>query len=152
MIGMVASALVFASLVLPWWTASLTGYGIVFSVSMYLYSPNVSTPDVQMTNSWVWLVFALAMTCGLLGLAGSVGEKEINQKLLIGGGLLMILSLFVFAGGVQLLVVGNVVMGAPSALFFSSSYDGFSYLCYLSYGFWLAMAAAILMFFASTKA
>jgi len=151
-IGIVASAFVFVSLILPWWTASLTGYGRGFFVNVYLYSPNVSMHDVQLTNSWVWLVFVLVVTCGLLGLAGSVGEKEINQKLLIGSGLLALLSLAIFVGGVQLLIIGNLVMGAPLAVYYSTSYDGFSYVLYLSYGFWLALAAAILMFFASTKA
>ena len=90
--------------------------------------------------------------CGLLGLVGSVGEKEINQKLLIGSGLLAVISLAIFVGGVQMLVVGSLMRGAPLAVYYNASYDGVSYLFYLSYGFWLALAAAILMFFASTKA
>jgi len=91
------------------------------------------------------------MVCGLLGLAGSIGEKDVNQKLLIGGGILELLSLLIFAGCIQFLVIGNVVENAPLALFYSASYDGVSYVVYLSYGFWLTLAAAILMFFASTK-
>ena len=59
LIGVVASVLVFVSLTLPWWTASLTGFGLSFSVNVYLYNPDVSTLDVQLSNYWIWLVFVL---------------------------------------------------------------------------------------------
>ena len=151
-IGIAGSILVFVSLVLPWWTASVTGMGLSASLNMYVYNTNFVTRDVQLGVAWTWLVLVLVTVSGLLGIAGSTGEREINEKLLISSGLLTLLSLLIFAAGVQFLVLGNLVMGAPFVLFSSSSYNDFSYLSYLSYGFWLAAGAAILLLYASTKA
>ena len=140
-IGIVGGILAFISLALPWWTAST----IVGNVDLYLYQ--MTTPVGGFTlpaeELWYcWTALALGVIGGLLGIVGSV--TAYGKKLLVGGGALALLSIIIFAAGLQMHLSG---LEAPFGLF--SSGEGYS--TYLSYGFWLALVAAIIMFVATRK-
>jgi len=89
----------------------------------------------------MWLALVLVLFSGLLGIVGSL---KLDSKGLLGGGILALLSVIIFAVGLQIqLSTAEMTLGL-----FSS---GEGYLTYLSFGFWIALVAAIVMFVASRK-
>lgn len=146
-IGIIGAVIAFISSTLPWWAISLSIMGTPFSDTMYLYQ----TGDFGYVLSlwYVWAAFALVILGGLLGLAGSIVPK--GKMLLIGGGVLALLSIIIFAVGLQTDLSSS---GAPFGLFSSSSSGtGYitSYSTYLSFGFWLALVSFIVMLVASFR-
>lgn len=152
-IGIVGGILAFISLALPWWTLSMstTGVPISVDVSVYLYQVTTAGLTVTMELWYAWAALAFVIIGGLLGIVGSV--TALGRKLLIAGGVLALLSIIIFAAGLQNELSKIPVTGI--GLFSSGSYSymgvSLNYSTYLSFGFWLALVAAIIMFVASRK-
>lgn len=161
-IGIVGGILAFVSLALPWWTMSVSSalgefgsYAVDFSVYPYMASVG-GLGDASVLNLWYgWVALALIIVGGLLGIVGSLAPSK--AKLLSAGGALALISIIIFAVGLQLDFLSiPATEGSPTFTLFGSStisefgYD-ISYFAYLSFGFWIALVAAILMFVASRK-
>jgi hypothetical protein len=160
-IGLVGVIILFISLALPWWMMNLspsgTNVGYSGNVAIYPYqaTASLSPPGssiVIRTDIWYgWVALALVILGGLLGIAGSLLRGA--RVLLVGGGLLALLSIIIFAVGLQSdLSNSTFAEGWPAlGLFVSGNFGGYAYTTYLSFGFWLALAATIIMLFASLR-
>jgi len=162
-IGIVGVILLFVSLALPWWTMSLSSAvmntNVSEDISVYPYQATVSTsgaPEAIDIGIWYgWVALALVLISGMIGIIASV--KTGKAKLLAISGMLALLSIIIFAVGLQCELANLAsVKDFPSiGLFDSGSYDheGLSviYSASLSFGFWLALAAVIVIFLASMK-
>jgi len=142
----------------------MTG-GLSFGISVYPYMARVTgfdNLDLGLSLWYGWVVLALIVIGGLLGIIGSA--KSGNNKLLSVGGGLALFSVIIFAVGLQLdflnlpsgLGSGTVIYGSGSqalVLFGIGSLGGGfeNYFAYLSFGFWIALVAAIVMFIASRR-
>jgi hypothetical protein len=128
-VGIVGAIIAFISIALPWWTVSVLGA----TGNWYLYNAGDYGAGLNLWYNWVALL--LIILGGVVGLAGSTMLN--GKKMLIGGGLLALLSIIIFAAGLQMdLSSHNALVGI-----FSTG----TYSTYLSYGFWLALVAAIIM-------
>ncbi|MEM3459152.1 MAG: hypothetical protein QXN36_00985 [Candidatus Bathyarchaeia archaeon] len=148
-IGIIAGILAFISIALPWWTVSYSGAGISLSSDLYLY--NVGTVSGLTLEAWfVWAALALIIIGGILAIVGSIIAK--GKTILLGGGILALLSIIIFAVGLQMELSR---LGAPFGLFSSFSETlgeiTVTYSTYLSYGFWIALVAAIIAFVSFMK-
>jgi hypothetical protein len=164
--GFIGGILAFISLVLPWWAMSISssGQGMNLSdqVTLYLYQTRVTITGISLSAStnlpWYCSVaLAFVVLSGLLGLAGSVIANG-RRIVLSLGGILALFSIIIFAAGLQSQISnGSLATGYPTGagLFSSGSYGYFGmsmdYSSYLSFGFWLALVAAIMMFAALTR-
>jgi hypothetical protein len=158
-IGVVGVIILFISLALPWWmmtlsiNASYSGNVVIYpyQATASLNFPGSSTLVIR-TDFWYgWVALAFVILGGLLGIAGSLLRGA--RVLLVGGGLLALLSIIIFAVGLQSdLSNSSFAEGWPAlGLFVSGTFGGYAYTTYLSFGFWLALAATIIMLFASLK-
>ena len=162
---MIGGILAFFSLVLPWRAMSISSsaMGMAFSdeASLYLYQAKVTIMGISGTasmNPWYCstaLVFVVIG--GLLGLAGSVIANG-RRIVLALGGILVLFSIIVFAAGLQNQISnGSLATGYPTgaSLFSSGSYSylgvSINYSSYLSFGFWLALVATMILFAALTR-
>lgn len=172
-IGIIGGVLAFISLALPWWTssvqASVMGMTTHGEVSVYPYLATATAMGVSGNviglDIWFgWAALALIIPGGVLGIIGSIvqGKKyDAGKKLLIIGGVFSLLSIIIFSAGLQYeLLKAPSLAGWPSGgLFSSGSYQvdmfgvpmSISYTTYLSFGFWLALASAVLMFYATKE-
>ena len=162
-IGIVGVIILFVSLALPWWTMALSPSEIVSidgysgNVMIYPYQATASlnppgSTIVFRTDFWYgWVALALVILGGILALAGSLLHGA--KGLLVGGGIMALLSIVIFALGLQSDLAGSTfAAGWPAlGLFVNGTYGGYAYTTYLSYGFWLALAATIIIFLASLK-
>lgn len=134
-------------------SASYGSYGnYAVDVSVYPYMASMAGWGAAATSLWYgWLALALIIVGGLLGIVG--GLKPDKTKLLSYGGALALVSIILFAVGLQIdLLQGTLGSGYGNMyLFASGSVESASYFAYLSFGFWIALAAAIVMFAASKK-
>ena len=162
-IGIIGGILVFASLALPWWTlsmsSSLMGFSFSVDLSVYPYQARVSAIGVSSTAEiglWYgWVALALVVLGGLSGIVGSVRSDK--AKMLVVGGVLALLSIIIFALGLQMEL--SKAPPAPNfpgvGLFSTGSYNfegtSMNYSTYLSFGFWLVLVAAVVMFVASRR-
>ena len=152
-IGIVGAIIAFISLILPWWTMSVSYsiFSVSYSVdvSIYLYQTTTGAITFALANSWyLWAALALVIIGALLALAGSVMGK--GRMMLIGGGALTIIGIIVFAAGLMM-DLSNVSGFSGIGLFNSGTisageFGSMNFSTYLSYGFWLALVAAIIMF------
>ncbi len=178
-IGIVGGVLAFISLALPWWTMTLSGsisgipISISVDVSIYPYKGTVSASpmgvpmslDIPM-NAWYGLAaLVLIVVGGILGIVGSIMHAR-EKMMLAAGGALALLSILIFAVGLQSellsgmstpLPMGMGTFQLPGIWLFSSGTFNFmgmpiNYSTYLSFGFWIALVAAIIMFAAVKKA
>lgn len=96
---------------------------------------------------------ALIVIAGIVGIVGSLIIGKIGKVILVVAGILALLSIIIFAAGLQgELSEGAVVAGFPEVgLFSSGSFMGLDYVAYLCVGFWVALAAAIIAFISSLK-
>ncbi|HLE75413.1 MAG TPA: hypothetical protein VI864_05145 [Candidatus Bathyarchaeia archaeon] len=148
-IGIVGGILAFVSLALPWWTMSLSSLGVSMDVSVYPYMASMSGIGVAAMDLWYgWVALALIIVGGLLGIVG--GVKSDKTKLLSAGGALALVSIIIFAVGLQVTLLQGL-LGTNVYLFGSGTIDSVNYFAYLSFGFWIALVAAIMMFVASRK-
>jgi len=165
-LGLIGCVMAFISLVLPWWsmTLSASAMGISYSesVSIYTYQATVSASAGAMgfsstvnVNLWYgWAALALIIVGGTLGVAGSLLTK--GRPLILIGGLLVLLSVIIFAVGLQSELSQPLATGFPQTSLFSSgsygsSFGSASYMTYLSVGFWIALVSAIMIFVASAR-
>lgn len=166
-IGIIGGILAFISLALPWWTLSLSGtyMGITATIdlSLYLYKVTASAMgfamDMPFTSWYNLLCLALVIIGGILGIIGSIILVK-GKRVLVIGGLLALISIIMFAVGLQIGLSTGYSYGTisipPIPLFGSGTLSmmgiTYNYTCYLSFGFWIALVASILMFAASKKA
>lgn len=159
-IGIVGAIIAFVSIVVPWWTmtvsASTLGYSYSADVSIYPYQATASVLGISSSVSidiWYgWVALVLVLIGGVLGIAGSLAQR--TRMILVAGGLLALLSVIIFAVGLQSELSNTaIITGYPTvSLFSSGSILGYAnYTTYLSFGFWLALLAAIVMLAASRK-
>lgn len=137
-VGLIGAILAFVSVALPWWTFTIN-VEINASADLYLYQTSgiFGTAPLTSTESWFcWAAFALIMIGGVLGIVGSVTEYD--KRILIGGGVFALLSLIIFVVGLQMWLLS---VGEGIGIFTI----GQGYATYLSYGFWAALVATILM-------
>lgn len=159
LLGLIGGVIAFISLVLPWWAMTLSASALGFSysatVSIYPYQATASTMGFSSTvsvNLWYgWAALALIIVGGILGIAGSLVTK--GRIVILVGGLLALLSIIIFAVGLQSELSQPLGFGLPQASLFSSgTYAGLAnYVAYLSFGFWIALVSAIIMLVASAR-
>lgn len=158
-LGIVGGILAFISIGGSWWTMTLmikisaTEVNVV-SGDLFLYEARTGglPAGLPIELGWFsWAALALVIIGGILGIAGSLWIVErvtkFSKKLLLGSGALALLSMVIFAVGLQMLL--STVPGF--GLFSDGSFLGNSYSTGLSIGFWLALVAAIITFAASRK-
>jgi hypothetical protein len=117
---------------------------------MYINQASASFPSSM--NFWyAWTALVLIIVGGSLGILGSLIQN--TRLALLAGGIFTLMAVVIFAAGLQnQLSTTPPVQGGPMVgLFSSGTYLGIGYTTYLSYGFWLALVAAILMFAACRK-
>jgi len=153
-VGIIGGILAFVSLALPWWTLTLSAAGYSVDVSVYPYRVLAAGVTINMDVWYGWAALALVVIGGILGILG--GVMEYGKKLLVGGGVLALLSVIVFAVGLQmelpeLFTVGITGVGLFSSGSFTMYETLINYLSYLSFGFWLALVGAVIMLVASRK-
>jgi len=156
-VGIAGGVLAFISLLpfLPWWTMTLSAAGSSIDLSLYLYRATAMGITVPGLVSWYcWVALALVVVGGILGIVGSV--TKYGKKLISGGASLALLSIIIFAVGLLLElsqlattpILGTTIKGV--SLFSSGSITvgevTLNFTTYLSYGFWLALVSAIVMF------
>jgi hypothetical protein len=158
-IGIAGGIIALISLALPWWTMTMSSAEMTsFSeeVSIYPYQATASiggtSAAVTIPIWYAWAAFVLVVIGGSLGILGSLVQS--TRIIVAAGGLLALLSIIIFAAGLQdELSKSAVTSGGPSVgLFSSGSFMGIAnYTTYLSFGFWLALIAAIIMLVSSLK-
>ncbi|MGB8779823.1 MAG: hypothetical protein WCD81_04150 [Candidatus Bathyarchaeia archaeon] len=132
-VGIVGAILAFVSIALPWWTESVFG----FNYDLKLFDQGTFSTF----NYWYgWLALLLVVIGGILGLAGSVMSN--GKKIVMGGGILALIAIIIFPIGLQ---TDLMRLNAPFGIFFNGTISSISVSTYLSYGFWLALVAAIIM-------
>lgn len=164
-IGIVTGIVAFISLVLPWWTMSASaGFeGITMSadVSIYPHQATASAMGMSATVAMdLWFgqaALALIIIAGIAAIVGSLIIGKTGKMVLIVAGILALLSIIIFAAGLQVeLSKAPPVSFFPEVGLFSSGSWGyfgasFEYSTYLSFGFWLALIAAIIAFISLSK-
>jgi hypothetical protein len=157
-VGIIGGTIAFVSLALPWWAMSMSatvgGTSYSVDVSVYPYQATATALGVSQSvaiSIWYgWVALVLVIIGGVLGIVGSV--TALGKKLLIGGGALALLAIIIFAAGLQNeLSATSVISNAPVVgLFSGGSYNflgtSMNYSTYLSFGFWIALVSAIIMF------
>jgi hypothetical protein len=164
---------IFASLTQTWWIMNAGVYGVYDHygtgwgskvVSLYLYQVNVTTDYTFQTfilesglsaavnlDIWYgWTALPLVIVGGIIGVIGCTLSK---RKMLLISGIIVLSSVVVFVVGLfSELWQGIVIVGFPKVSLFSSgstmwnSHLTIRYIAYLSYGFWMALLGAVLMF------
>ena len=136
---------------------------IKISADVWVY-PYQSTASAMGTSQTVamelwfgWAAFALIVIAGIVAVVGSAIVGKTGKTILVVAGILALLSIIIFAAGLQgELSKQAPVLGFPKVGLFSSgswSFMGASmnYSSYLSFGFWLALVAAIIVFISLGK-
>ena len=142
-------------------SAEAMGIKVSADVSVYPYQASASAMGASQTvamDLWFgWAAFAFIVIAGVAGIVGSVIVGKTGKMILIVAGILALLSIIIFAAGLQgELSKEAPVSGFPEVGLFSSgswSFMGASmnYSSYLSFGFWLALVAAIIVFISLGK-
>jgi hypothetical protein len=162
-LGFAGCILAVVSVAFPWWVGSFSGVirGNEFGneVILYLYRPVTAMGTSGPTSQNPWcssIALAFVAVGALLGLLGSVNVRK--RRILVVGGILILFSVGIFAAGLQEEISsGTLPQGYPTSagLFSNGSYKYFGVsthcLSYLSLGFWLALAAAIIILAASVR-
>lgn len=157
-VGIVGGIIAFISIALPWWTmtqtSNLFGTTISMSVNLYLYRVNATLFDFEVgAKLWFgWTAFALMLACGILGIIGSIRR---NSDILFAAAASAMSSIAIFTVGLlKELPEMPFMQESPKALFYFGTYGNspFSFSIYLSFGFWLALTACIIMVITSARA
>jgi hypothetical protein len=158
--GVVGCILGFLGLILPWWALDYSVSGAKFSMSLYLYASSVSQGingvfGVAIVDWYNWTALALLLTGSVLVFLASM-VFEGRRTMVLVGTLLSALALIVFPVGLQMRLshyssgfhgVGLFTTGVVSIS--STAYLKFS--SYLTFGFWLSLVGAFLMFLAWSR-
>ena len=170
-IGIVAGIIAFISLALPWWTMAISaeamGVKVSGDVSVYTYEAKMTleamgikqSQSVPMDLWYANAALALVIIAGVAGIVGSLIVGKNGKMILVVAGILALLSIIIFAVGLQGELSEAVpVSGSPEVgLFSSGSYTdpslgvSMDYSTYLTFGFWLALVAAIIAFISLLK-
>lgn len=154
-IGIAGALIAFISLVLPWWTLTIGGYGVsasAFNLNMYNLSSVARAPYVELNSWYDWVAVLLVVLAGVLGFAGSIIQN--GKMLLFGGGLTEALAIIIFSVDLQIdLWLSNSGLGLFSKIniFTQIGRGAFTESTYLNIGFWLALISAIVMFVGAMK-
>jgi len=183
--GLIAGVLALISLILPWWyfqtSTSILGVSFSTTVTADLYKVMISTklwgeggqiPYVaESTSMNMWfahIALDLIVMGGILAIVGGLISGRIGKGTLIFAGILILLSIIVYAYGLQnelpkltdeLVSYPYNLKGFPEIQLFSSgtySHPDFpvpswSYSSYLYIGFWLDLIGAILAFISASR-
>jgi hypothetical protein len=148
-----------SSLAFPWWTVSVVfrTMGIAHDpgyMSLYLYRADATATgwsrNSHLNLSFGWITLALVVSAGLLGILG--GLRGRTRMVLIGGSC-AIASVTVFVASLQselsngpVVPWGFIVTAVFSSATINQEYlSSVSYTAYLSFGFWIALAAAVIL-------
>lgn len=164
-LAIIGGILAIVSLALPWWTMSVSftnRTGTPIDVSVYPYSVQVNGKPVNLSVQELmfgWAALAFTVIGGVAGIIAGVKPGSRRMKGYYGRrfniGILGLLSVILFAVVLQSELDGT--LGLSSVMLFGSGQLYFTeyginananYFSYLSFGFWLALAAAITLFFA----
>ena len=142
-------------------SAETIGIEVSNDVSVYPHQATASTMGMSATVAMeLWYgqaALVLIVIAGIAAIVGSLIIGKTGKMILIVAGILGVLSIIIFAAGLQgELSQAPPVSGYPSVDLFSSGSWNFSgmrldYSCYLTFGFWLALVAAILAFISLLK-
>ena len=162
-IGLVSVVLAVASLAMPWLSATMTSDDntVKMQFNAYLYQVQ-GTVNGTSANAFpnLWFIYgALALTVLVVAgsLAGSLLSGRRGLLLLLLAGILSLLAMTVFGVGLSTSNFGNVADEPkmamdlfPSNAFGMTSADAmqnwYDISWFFSYGFWLALGAAIMGF------
>jgi hypothetical protein len=156
-VGIVGGIIAFISLAMPWWTmmstSTLLGTPISASLNLYLYRFSVTYGfDIEIGEKlWFgWIALVLVLVSGVLGIVGGIKRKK---SMLSIGGVFSMSSIAIFVVGLLTEMPSMPILresDIPNILFYSGI-EGTQHLSvYLSFGFWLALVAGIMMLVAST--
>ncbi len=143
-------------------SAEAMGIKVSSDVSIY---PHQATASAMGTSATVavdlWFgqaALALIVIAGIAAIVGSLIIGKTGKMILTVAGILALLSIIIFAAGLQgELSKAPPVSGFPEVGLFSSGSWSFiggasmNYQSYLSFGFWLALIAAIIAFISLGK-
>jgi hypothetical protein len=164
-VGILGGIVAFASLFVPWWTATatvpVTSLGTIklyypLEFSLYLYeasasfvaNPALYTNKVVTLALWFcWVTLALAALAGILAVVGSVRPGK-GKWILVIGGLVALVSIVVFAVGLEIELIAT---GSGLDLFDTITGSWGTLSTYLSLGFWSALIAGAIMLFAASR-
>ncbi len=153
------------SLVLPWWTLNFSSsYGQAatsMSESLYLYQSTLSiagASSLSVGNFWFsWVTFSVMLIASLLVLAASLSSGSNNviadygRLLLLMSVALSLFAVIVFPIGIQVQFsnysgnTGLSSIGLFSSGTYSAGGTAFHYSTYLTFGFWVTVAATTAM-------
>ncbi|MGD0478404.1 MAG: hypothetical protein ABSB29_09610 [Nitrososphaerales archaeon] len=146
--SLVAGLLAIASLALPWWVLDVTPsnlYG-AGSIRFYAWGPLGSAPAGQ--HGYAFLTYVsliLILVAASLGFWGVLRSRRGSATPLLYGFASALLSVGIFALAIQLWV--NDTFTNVNSIFYSGAYADYGdyhATAYLSYGFYIALAAGIL--------
>jgi len=149
----------FASLVMPWWTATASvpvvglGNSTAIDFPLYLYEASASVlgnPPSQVVTLDLWFclpTLALLALASILAIVGSVMIGKGKWILLIGG-VLALLSIVVFAVG---LWTELSRVGSGLDLFKTVTENWGTISTRLSFGFWGGLIAGVVMLLAAVR-
>ena len=152
--GIIGGIVAFISLLFPWWTMIVSSPSGNASVSISIYTYEVTRtltigssgiPQVTDVNIWYgWIAIVLIIIGGFISIVGSIRER--TRGPIAAGGLMMLFSIIIFAIGLQNELSTQPLSLWPARSLFSSGNWNiyFPFSAYLTYGFWLALAAAII--------
>lgn len=142
-------------------SAELMGISVSSDVSIYPHQATASAMGTSATvNMNLWFgqaALALIVIAGIVAIVGSLIIGKIGKMILAFAGILALLSIIIFAAGLQgELSKAPPVSGFPEVGLFSSgswSFMGASmnYQSYLSFGLWVALIAAIIAFISLSR-
>ena len=141
-------------------TEPFTGMTVGVDVLVYPYEVKMSamgvSASVPMDLWYANAALALIIIASVAGIVGSLIVGKNGKMILVVAGILALLSIIIFAVGLQGELSNLTAVGLPEVGLFSSgtwSFMGASlnYSTYLSFGFWLALVAAIIAFISSGK-
>ena len=182
-ISIVAGIIAFVSLALPWWTMAISGtvpvefmevevsgdisvklYDARMSIEAEVLGVSVSVDESMVDGFSIWygyVALALIVIAGVAGIVGSLIVGKNGKMILVVAGILALLSIIIFAAGLQGELSDEIEPGYPELSLFSSGSFSESipemglveldYSTYLTFGFWLALIAAILAFISLLK-
>jgi len=151
LLGVLAAAIAFVSLVLPWWVLKMSIAQQTIDVVFYPWGVSGNLSDILGSAAelwWAYLTMALVIVGGVLELIGVLVIEKGRKTLLSASGLLSLLSLVVFTTG----LTSTLSRKFPGVtIFYFGPYFLWHISAYLSLGFWLELIASILSFVASSR-
>jgi len=157
--GILGGIVAFASLVMPWWTATASvpvvglGNSTAIDFPLYLYEASASvlaSPPSQVVTLDLWFclpTLALLALAGILAIVGSVMIGKGRWMLLIGG-VLALVSTVLFAVG---LWTELSRVGSGLDLFKIATENWGTISARLSFGFWGGLIAGVVMLLAAVR-